>query len=376
MVKFFMSWMWWMSTSFISSITMDRFLTSISSRTFSSTFCCLSVSARLSRRRTVLFRFCKRQEGEEGRKRRKERSGGTEPGRCLRPSKSAESSAVEVLPCVHICLSTHELPFRIYVFCYFVNRHGYLQIFRVSAHAAMARGALEVDVLVHALDMADGGVDARGDGFDLHSNGVQTAVQRGETLPCPVLVVPEGDVCCPFILEHVWEVLHVRLPGVIAQVVHVLLVFIHENGCIVQLHLQVHHLDKTNVFFKEHCYRKPLVYNGGDPQHPFTVSTANHAPAASGRRTSRWTWRSSADPLRGCFGASACFVRCCWCWTSWRSAPGCSSASRPSSSGGPESPRRLSSARHRSTCCCGETKTSRNVKSPPLRWSLKNSRGC
>lgn len=37
------------------------------------------------------------------------------------------------------------------------------------------------------------------------------------------------------------------LPGVILQVMHVLLMFIHENRCVVQLHLQVHHLDKTHV---------------------------------------------------------------------------------------------------------------------------------
>lgn len=42
----------------------------------------------------------------------------------------------------------------------------------------MARGALEVDVLVHALDVADSGVDARGYGFNLHHDGVETAVQR------------------------------------------------------------------------------------------------------------------------------------------------------------------------------------------------------
>lgn len=37
------------------------------------------------------------------------------------------------------------------------------------------------------------------------------------------------------------------LPGVILQVMHVLLMFIHENCCVVQLHLQVHHLNKTHV---------------------------------------------------------------------------------------------------------------------------------
>lgn len=87
-------------------------------------------------------------------------------------------------------------PYRSYIFCFFVDLCGYyLQIFCVSAHATLARGAFEVDVLVHALDMADSGIDARGDGFNLHSDGVQPAVQRRETLPCPVLIVPEGDVC-------------------------------------------------------------------------------------------------------------------------------------------------------------------------------------
>lgn len=64
----------------------------------------------------------------------------------------------------------------------------------MSAHAALARGALDVDVLVHALDVADGSVDAGGDGFNLQRDGVQTAVQCGETLPSPVLIVPEGDI--------------------------------------------------------------------------------------------------------------------------------------------------------------------------------------
>lgn len=64
----------------------------------------------------------------------------------------------------------------------------------MSAHATLARGALDVDVLVHALDVADGGVDAGGDGFNLQSDGVQTAVQCGETFPRPVLVVPEGHI--------------------------------------------------------------------------------------------------------------------------------------------------------------------------------------
>lgn len=56
-VKFLMSCVWWTSTSFISSITTDRFLTSTSSRTFNNMFCCLSVSARWSSNNTVLFRI-------------------------------------------------------------------------------------------------------------------------------------------------------------------------------------------------------------------------------------------------------------------------------------------------------------------------------
>lgn len=88
----------------------------------------------------------------------------------------------------------YQQPF-IYILRYFVGLHGYyLEIFCVSAHATLARGALDVDVLVHALDMAEGGVDAGDDGFNLQRDGVQTAVQRGEALPRPVLVVPGGHI--------------------------------------------------------------------------------------------------------------------------------------------------------------------------------------
>lgn len=64
----------------------------------------------------------------------------------------------------------------------------------MSAHAALARGALDVDVPVHVLHVADGSVDAGGDGFNLQRDGVQTAVQRVEALRSPVLIVPEGDI--------------------------------------------------------------------------------------------------------------------------------------------------------------------------------------
>lgn len=60
----------------------------------------------------------------------------------------------------------------------------------MSAHAALAGGALDVDVLVHALDVADGGIDAGGDCFDVHGDGVKTAIQCRKTLTCPILVVP------------------------------------------------------------------------------------------------------------------------------------------------------------------------------------------
>lgn len=105
----------------------------------------------------------------------------------------------------------------------------------MSAHATLAGGALDVDVLVHALDVADGGVDARRDGFDLLRDGVQSAVHGGETLPCPVLVVPAGDV--GQVAAQTGR-LCVRgtaplLPGVVLQVMHVLLVFIHEGRCVV-----------------------------------------------------------------------------------------------------------------------------------------------
>lgn len=118
----------------------------------------------------------------------------------------------------------------------------------MPAHATLAGGALDVYVLVHALDVIDSGVDAGGDGLDLQRDGVQTAVQRGESLARPVLIVPGG--------EDAWRVrtsvfmqpqASQLLPGVVLQVVHVLLVFVHESCCIVQLHLQVHHLDKTKT---------------------------------------------------------------------------------------------------------------------------------
>ena len=67
-----------------------------------------------------------------------------------------------------------------------------LQILWVAPEAALARGTLNVDVLVHALDMADCGVDAWGDGVDLHIDGVKASIQRGETLTSAVLVVPGG----------------------------------------------------------------------------------------------------------------------------------------------------------------------------------------
>ena len=63
----------------------------------------------------------------------------------------------------------------------------------MASEAALARGALDVDVLVHALDVADCGVDAGGDGVDLHIDGVKASVQRGEALACAVLVV-SGDL--------------------------------------------------------------------------------------------------------------------------------------------------------------------------------------
>lgn len=72
------------------------------------------------------------------------------------------------------------------------------------------------------------------------------------------------------------------LPGVVPQVMHVLLVFIHDGRGVVQLHLQVHHLDKrqTNVL------EATLMKRRGNPQHK---SWTGHTPAASGRSTSRWT---------------------------------------------------------------------------------------
>lgn len=64
----------------------------------------------------------------------------------------------------------------------------------MSAQATLAGRALYVDVLVHALNMADRGIDAGGDGVNLHVDGVQTTVQSGEAFTCAVLVVPWEDV--------------------------------------------------------------------------------------------------------------------------------------------------------------------------------------
>lgn len=63
----------------------------------------------------------------------------------------------------------------------------------MSAQATLAGRALDVDVLVHALDMVDGGVDAGGDRVDLHRDGIQATIQRRKTLTCPVLIVPKED---------------------------------------------------------------------------------------------------------------------------------------------------------------------------------------
>lgn len=63
----------------------------------------------------------------------------------------------------------------------------------MSAQAALAGRALDVDVFVHALYMADRGVDAGGDRVDLHLDGVQATIQGRETLTCAILVVPKEE---------------------------------------------------------------------------------------------------------------------------------------------------------------------------------------
>lgn len=63
----------------------------------------------------------------------------------------------------------------------------------MSPQAALAGGALHIDVLVHALDVVDRGVDAGGDGVDLHLDGVQTAIRGGEAFACTILIVPKRD---------------------------------------------------------------------------------------------------------------------------------------------------------------------------------------
>ena len=60
MVMFLMICVWCVSTNFISSITMVRFLTSMNTRTLSNMFCSLSVSAKSSSSSTVSFKFFRR----------------------------------------------------------------------------------------------------------------------------------------------------------------------------------------------------------------------------------------------------------------------------------------------------------------------------
>lgn len=95
-----------------------------------------------------------------------------------------------------------------------------LQILRMAAQPRLAGGALNVDVLVHALHVVDSVVDAGRDGVDLHLDGTHAGVQRAEALAGTVLVVAR----------------------VVLMVVHVLLVLVDERRDVVQLHLQVHHL--------------------------------------------------------------------------------------------------------------------------------------
>lgn len=54
--------------------------------------------------------------------------------------------------------------------------------------------------------MADRGIDAGGDGVDLHVDGVQTTVQSGEAFTCAVLVVPWEDVWDLSQRDCVWHV--------------------------------------------------------------------------------------------------------------------------------------------------------------------------
>lgn len=139
----------------------------------------------------------------------------------------------------------------------------------------------------------------------------------------------------------------------VVKVVHVLFVFIHERRHVVELHLQVHHLKKIQTDVQlalsvrnltDILIQRPVIDN----------SSSSGSPAGWGRSTRQWTWRFSGGQIWCCSGGSACFAWCCSCWTWWRSEPGCSSASRWSTSGGPESPRRLFSAGRLSTSCWAE----------------------
>lgn len=65
----------------------------------------------------------------------------------------------------------------------------------MSAHATLAGGALHVDVLVHALDVADRGVDAGGNRVNLHRDGIETTIQSREALTRPVFIVPKKVLC-------------------------------------------------------------------------------------------------------------------------------------------------------------------------------------
>lgn len=54
------------------------------------------------------------------------------------------------------------------------------------------------------------------------------------------------------------------LPGMVVQVVHVLLMFIHVGRHVVELHLQIHHLQKTHKRSKNEAhknYEQNMMYS-------------------------------------------------------------------------------------------------------------------
>lgn len=105
---------------------------------------------------------------------------------------------------------------------------GFVQVVELLGVGVEAQGAGEphiIQVAQHAVDVAVGGVDVGKDGADLNLVGRHATFQGLEALGGAVL----------------------RVPVVVAQVIHVLLVVVQEGGDVVQLQLQPHHLQHQVV---------------------------------------------------------------------------------------------------------------------------------